>query len=314
MALIENWYPPSRENYETLLFWWSFFPLVSRAPPPPPPPKHVLTQQSHQPQGASLQWAISWYGMGKTSVHSRFNLPGRLAWFTMECPGFLTLLYTMATLGTDDLPWQNKVLAGLYVLHYLYRAVAFPFLQPAMAPIHLLVWLAAAAFQLCNALCLGAWLAAYGPVTPAAWAAQLAPGGLPQFVLGLALFYLGLTTNYYHDEELREIRRREQQRQQARLAAAGPRGKPTTTSVSKHYQVPEAGLFRYVLYPHYLAEWVEWLGFYVACGFACRPALLFLVNEVTSMLPRAVKGRQWYVERFGEEKIRKKWAVIPGVW
>lgn len=66
-----------------------------------------------------MQWAISWYGMGKTSVNSIFNLPGRIAWFTMECPGFLTLLYTMYTLsaeqGITDLPWQNKVLAGLYV-------------------------------------------------------------------------------------------------------------------------------------------------------------------------------------------------------
>lgn len=57
--------------------------------------------------------------MGKTSVTSRLNLPGRLGWFTMEVPGFLTLLYMMRTLpaihGIEDLPWQNKVLAGLFV-------------------------------------------------------------------------------------------------------------------------------------------------------------------------------------------------------
>jgi hypothetical protein len=57
--------------------------------------------------------------MGKTSVKSRFNIPGRIAWFTMEAPGFLTLLYIMRTLpaqyGIEDLPWQNKVLASLFV-------------------------------------------------------------------------------------------------------------------------------------------------------------------------------------------------------
>lgn len=253
--------------------------------------------------------------MGKTSVDSIFNLPGRIAWFTMECPGFLTLLYTMSTLsaeqGIADLPWQNKVLAGLYVMHYLYRAVLFPFLQPAMSPIHVLVWLAAITFQLCNALCIGSWLAAYGPTTKDQWAAQLHPWGLAQFVSGLALFYLGLTTNYYHDEELREIRRREQQRQARILAKQQAGAKPG--SVGKHYQIPEAGLFRYMLYPHYFAEWVEWFGFYVACGFTCRPALAFVLNEVASMLPRAVNGKKWYVERFGEDKIRRKWAVIPGV-
>lgn len=57
--------------------------------------------------------------MGKTSVASRLNLPGRIAWITMESPGFITLLYIMKTLpmmhGIDDLPWQNRVLAGLFV-------------------------------------------------------------------------------------------------------------------------------------------------------------------------------------------------------
>ncbi|VUC30195.1 unnamed protein product [Clonostachys rosea] len=31
------------------------------------------------------------------------------------------------------------------------------------------------------------------------------------------------------------------------------------------------------------------------------------------MLPRAVSGKRWYAEKFGEEKVAKKWAVIPGV-
>jgi hypothetical protein len=92
-------------------------------------------------QFGSVQWVIRWYGMGKTSVASRLNLPGRLAWLTMESPGFLTLLYIMRTLTPKDpdLPWQNKVLAGLFVIHYAYRAVAFPFLQPSIAPMHVFV-------------------------------------------------------------------------------------------------------------------------------------------------------------------------------
>ena len=78
--------------------------------------------------------------MGKTSIISKLNIPGRIAWFTMEVPGFMTLLYYMKTLpaqhGITDLPWQNKVLAGLFVIHYTYRAVIFPFIQPSMSPIH----------------------------------------------------------------------------------------------------------------------------------------------------------------------------------
>lgn len=171
------------------------------------------------------------------------------------------------------------------------------------------MWASAVGFQLVNGTLIGSWLAAYGPVTKEAWNAQLSPFPTLQLAVGVTLFFLGLSANYYHDEELRVIRRREQQRQE-RLAKQ-PGAKPG--SVDKHYQIPQAGLFEYVLYPHYLVEWVEWTGFYIACGFNCLPALMFVVNEVAAMLPRAVSGRRWYVAKFGEEKIRSKRAIIPGV-
>lgn len=119
MALIEGLFPPSRENYELLLRCWQIgYPIVSLT-------SYCMTdenKESHantRKQIGSMQWIIKWYGMGKTSVSSVFNLPGRFAWMTMECPGFLTLLYVMNTLpqkaGIDDLPWQNRVLGGLFV-------------------------------------------------------------------------------------------------------------------------------------------------------------------------------------------------------
>jgi len=81
----------------------------------------------------------------------------------------------------------------------------------------------------------------------------------------------------------------------------------------RKYKVPEKGLFAYVLYAHYLTEWIEWIGFWIFAGAACGPAATFVVNEVLSMLPRAVNGKKWYVEKFGKERIGGKWAVIPGV-
>lgn len=249
--------------------------------------------------------------MGKTSQPSRLNLPGRVAWLLMECPGFLTLLYTLSTLPSQsgsvpfsDLPYQNKILASLFVIHYLYRAVAFPFLQPSMAPLHVLVCLFAAGFQLMNGTLIGSWLAAYGPTTQDAWARQ---SSTLQFACGIALFYLGLMANYYHDEELREIRRRENARRE-RVEAAKGAGK-----AERHYAIPQAGLFKVMLYPHYFVEWIEWTGFWIACGLRCQPAMMFVVNEVAAMLPRAVRGKKWYEDKFGREKIKGRWAVIPGV-
>ncbi|KAF9767867.1 hypothetical protein IL306_014899 [Fusarium sp. DS 682] len=232
MAIIEGWLPPTRENYDLILKVWQIsYPIIG-----------------------SMQWLTSWYGMGKTSVASRLNLPGRIGWLTMEAPGFLTLLYLMKVLpeqhGIDDLPWQNKVLAGLF-------------------------------------------------------------SSILQFSSGILIFYLGLSGNFFHDEELRDIRRREAQRQErAKLENNGHASK----GVEKHYQIPQAGLFRYVLYPHYLCEWIEWAGFWMAAGWGCAPARAFLVNEMFAMFPRAVRGRRWYLERFGEDKVGRRWAVIPGVW
>lgn len=247
--------------------------------------------------------------MGKTSVTSRLNLPGRLCWFLMEIPGVSILLYLTRALpphlGIADLPWQNRVLAGLFAIHYAYRAVLFPLLQPSMSPIHAGVACMAACFQVMNATCLGAWLGGYGPATAGEWDARVGTG---QFVLGIGVFYVGLVGNYFHDEELREVRRAKARRDaEARREGEGAKG-----GVEKHYAVPEGMLFRYVLYPHYLCEWVEWFGFWVATGW-CVPARTFLVNELCAMVPRAVRGRRWYADTFGEEEIRKKWTVIPGL-
>jgi 3-oxo-5-alpha-steroid 4-dehydrogenase 1 len=179
-----------------------------------------------------------------------------------------------------------------------------------MAPIHIVVWATALSFQLCNAICLGSWLSAYGVVTESGWETY---SSVPQFVWGLCVFYFGLVGNWLHDEELREIRRKEQRRQDKIRKESNNSG-DGAVAVEKHYEIPSGGLFKYMLYPHYFCEWIEWLGFFIAAGWGCAPARAFLINEVTSMLPRAVNGKKWYVEKFGEDKVRKKWVVLPGVW
>ncbi|EAQ86791.1 hypothetical protein CHGG_08044 [Chaetomium globosum CBS 148.51] len=244
---------------------------------PPNRPNYdlILTLWQFFPLAASLQWA-----------HPLIN-PERLV-------------------EEGGLPWQNKLLGGLFVTHYLYRAVVFPFLQPSMSPLHVIIWASGVFFQVTNGLAIGGWLAGYGPATQAEWAAAT---GSWQFVGGVGVFFAGLAANYWHDDALREIRRRA-----ARRAASGKKGDGKSAAVDKVYEIPQAGLFKVMLYPHYFVEWVEWFGFWMAAGWGCVPARCFLFNEIAAMLPRAVSGRKWYVEKFGEEKIRGRWAVIPGVW
>jgi len=177
-----------------------------------------------------------------------------------------------------------------------------------MSPIHISVWLSALAFQSVNATCIGGWLAGYGPTTTADWA-----GRILWIEVGLMIFAAGFLGNVYHDDELREIRRAAARNQKRKEAAQGEKGKGKGKGegVSKVYMMPANGLFRAVLYPHYLCEWIEWCGFWMVGGLGCVPARNFVVSEISTMMPRAVQGRRWYVERFGKEKVGSRKAVIP---
>jgi 3-oxo-5-alpha-steroid 4-dehydrogenase 1 len=259
---------------------------------------------------------LDWYPQGKTSNNSPLNLPGRWAWMTMEAPGFITLLYIMYSLppqlGIKELAWGNWTMAGLFTIHYLYRAIIFPLVQPSMSPLHIFVWTLAFCFQMLNAISLGGWLAGYGPITPEDWA-----GRLYVIQVGMVIWGWGLLANIFHDDDLREIRRASarQQRKKAEeeAKASGKTVGEAMVTVDKVYMMPKNGLFRWVLYAHYLCEWIEWAGFWMVGGLHCVPARTFLVNEISTMLPRALQGKRWYVQKFGQEKVGSRKAIIPGL-
>ena len=129
----------------------------------------------------------------------------------------------------------------------------------------------------------------------------------------MMIFGVGLLGNIYHDDELREIRRAAARNQKKKQQAVKEGGKPSEEGVEKVYMMPKNGLFKVILYPHYLCEWIEWSGWWMIGGLSCTPARCFVVNEIAAMLPRALNGRQWYVEKFGKDKVGKRKAVIPGV-
>jgi len=68
--------------------------------------------------------------MGKTSIQSRFNVPGKIGWATMEAPAFVMLLYIMYSLPKQEeiekLPFVNWVMAGLFVSYLSRTCLATP--------------------------------------------------------------------------------------------------------------------------------------------------------------------------------------------
>ncbi|KAJ4986496.1 3-oxo-5-alpha-steroid 4-dehydrogenase [Stagonosporopsis vannaccii] len=288
MAVVENWLPPSRENWEWLCYVWQFFPVIT-----------------------AFQWVIDWYPQGKTSTESRWNVPGKIGWATMESAGPITLLYIFFTLpkelGIEELPWGNWTMAGCFVIHYMYRAVLSPlFLNPSMSPMSPLVCVLMLAFQVTNAISIGGYLSGYGPTSDSDDRWQGRAGWM---FLGLVLWCWGLLGNMFHDDDLREIRRAAERKQRRNAAEQGK----AIEGVDKVYMIPKNGLFKYILYAHYFCEWIEWAGWWMIGGLGCQPARTFLVNEVSTMLPRALQGKRWYVDKFGKDKVGNRKAVVPGL-
>lgn len=299
----------------------------------------------------------------------------------MEIVGPVNLLYILSRLPPQlniaSLPLWNKLVAALYVIHYVNRAVINPlFANPSMSPIHLSVALPAVLFNWFNSSCLGGWLVGYE--TPVLGFRTDGVSGSALFsrvsvvqqalpYVGLVLFGIGMAGNVSAERTLYRLRREEADRryiaianekkekqEQGRQQEQDPEPTPEATKnrYSKVYVVPPPkGIYHSILYPHYVFEWLEWFGFALAgtAVFPSRkplipsshatppirnlapwlvpaarlaewlrvplplPAVVFCVNAVANMLPHARWGRRWYVEKFGEEAVKGRGAVVPWV-
>ena len=166
-------------------------------------------------------------------------------------------------------------------------------------------WAGAVLFNVLNGISIGGWLGGFGPTKDTDWF-----GSALRLELGMMIWAVGWMANMWHDDELREIRRAAARSTQRRQEAEGDK---KHKSVEKVYMVPDNGLFRVVLFPQYFTEWIESCGLWIVGGWDCFPARIFVINEIATMMPRAMQGKQWYLKRFGAEKIGTKKAVIPGV-
>lgn len=287
----------------------------------------------------------------------------------MEIIGPLNLAYILYRLppmvNIASLPLSNKLAASLYFIHYANRAIISPwFAAPSMSPIHALVAGFAMLFNWFNSSCLAAWLVGYHiPVTQGLKTDGAAAGPstgtlhghstpplsvriLP--VIGLGLFTIGMAGNIYSERALFRLRREEADKRSA-SAKQKDNSKGEKNKYHKVYVIPpRRGVFRFILYPHYVFEWLEWLGFALVgtAVFPSRqlsisstyatppitlapwlvpiarwaqnlnvplplPGVIFLINAVANMLPHARWGRKWYVERFGERAVAGRGAVVP---
>lgn len=225
----------------------------------------------------AVSWIVAPYGR-----HARPGwgptVPAKWGWVVMESPAVFALLGFFST-GQDPTQPGAWALVGLWLLHYLHRTFVFPFRLRGAATMPVLVVALALAFNTFNAFLNGRWLSGEGRY-PLAWL------GEPRFLLGAALFLVGLGVNWWADGVLR------------RLRAPGETG----------YRIPRGGLYELVSCPNYLGELLEWLGFALAAWSLA--GLAFAVYTAANLVPRALAHHRWYRAQFPDYPAARR-ALLP---
>ncbi|TDL23010.1 hypothetical protein BD410DRAFT_814692 [Rickenella mellea] len=251
------------------------------------------------------------FGRFAPSTSGWLTADGIKSWIVMELVSPITFLYTffqhpLAHDHTASSPVpQAKFLAVLFLTHYANRALISPLRTPSRSRTHLIVPLCGAIFNIVNGPLMAAYLSS--PVA----AEFLGDSQTPiKFWFGVGLWAAGFVGNIVHDEILLDIRR-------AKLREAKSGG----SQQQEHYAIPQGYLYKFISYPNYFCEWVEWLGFAIAAApiptsfsaYAILPPWIFVVAEISLMIPRAYKGHKWYHSKFPDYPKERK-AVLPFIF
>ncbi|EED20108.1 3-oxo-5-alpha-steroid 4-dehydrogenase, putative [Talaromyces stipitatus ATCC 10500] len=86
----------------------------------------------------------------------------------------------------------------------------------------------------------------------------------------------------------------------------------------KGYTVPKHPLFQWIICPHYTAE----CAIYLSLAFLAAPhreivnksVLCGLLFVVANLGVTAYNTEKWYKAKFGEDSVRGKWKMIPGIF
>lgn len=145
------------------------------------------------------------YQVSDNSILSAFPINGKLAWVLQELPCFLfaVLFFRHADPAVFGTP--NKILLGLYLLHYTNRTLVFPLRIRQGKPTPILVFLMALGFCLVNGFLQSKFLAQVQKFDDR-WEEN------PQFILGVVLFFVGMYINLDSDAILRSLRRSDSDR------------------------------------------------------------------------------------------------------
>ncbi len=206
----------------------------------------------------------------------------RVGWMVMESPS-LVLFSVLYVRGPHRAELAPLALYLMWVAHYANRTLVYPLrLKTPGKQMPVAVVAMAFVFNVQNATMNASWIGTLGQY-PRGWVFD------PRFVVGAAMFLLGMAINLDADRRLFALR------------APGDTG----------YRIPRGGLYELVSSPNYFGEIIEWSGW--ALASYSLGGLAFAVFTFANLAPRAVAHHAWYKERFVDYPHERR-ALIPGVW
>ena len=204
-------------------------------------------------------------------------IPSQLGWIVMEIISPIMLAYFFLT-GPVEKSLVSYIFFTLWVAHYFNRSIIYPLRQNNPSKMPLLIPLLAFLFNIINGSVNGyhlGFVQSYSFEYIYEW----------NFIIGVILFLLGAIMNIKSDNILLRLR-----------------------SNDKGYHIPNGFMYKYVSYPNYLGEIMEWVAF--ALMTWSLAGLSFAVWTIANLVPRAIAGHKWYNETFDNYPKNRK-AILP---
>ncbi|KAJ3522168.1 hypothetical protein NMY22_g12005 [Coprinellus aureogranulatus] len=249
-----------------------------------------------------------------------FMIDGIKGWIFMELVSPITFFFALkkSPLSFYHVPLPDAfspqgILVTLFLIHYLNRALLSPLRTPSRSKTHVIVTIAGVAFNLCNGYLMGSFLSSpyariylggKAQVKKEKDAAERKPGDKPaqageHYGIPSGLLYEYISYPNYFCEWIEWF---------GFALAASPLPLPIDEQALRNAPTlfAAAGIIfaalKDTLLP--LLNPLTWKDIIQQpsqmFAITLTPPWIFFLNEIFTMLPRAIKGHAWYKERFGD--------------
>ncbi|KAL3520933.1 hypothetical protein ACH5RR_019082 [Cinchona calisaya] len=218
-------------------------------------------------KGKNMQYAKFFNNAGSiktSSVDKKAKLSGRIGMVIFYTPPLLVGMASFAFLPNDG-GLRFDLLRLALIIHFFKRVFEVLFIHKFSGEMEIE---AAIIISL-----------SYFVSTASIIYAQHLTNGLPEpsidlMYVGILLFLLGITGNFYHHYLLSKLR----------------------SKGDEQYKIPQGGLFNLVICPHYLFEIIGFIG--VSCIAQTLYALSFTIGTLFLLMGRSIATRRWYLSKF----------------